>query len=41
MTREAFMQDGLASLLHMARGVGLPAGYVPQTCYFLWDGEKS
>ncbi|WP_346026705.1 GNAT family N-acetyltransferase [Beduinella massiliensis] len=40
MTREAFMQDGLASLLHMARGVGLPAGYVPQTCYFLWDGEE-
>lgn len=31
----------LPARLAAARGEGLPAGYVPETWYFLWDGSRA
>lgn len=39
MSWEQFRQTVLPRMLASAQGVGLRPGYVPQTSYFLWDGE--
>lgn len=36
---EQFRRTVLPRMLASAQGVGLRPGYVPQTSYFLWDGE--
>jgi len=39
VSREDFETKALPRMLAFAEGKGLPAGYVPETFYFLWDGD--
>ena len=40
VSREGFLQTALPRMLAWARGEDLPAGFVPETFLFLWDGEQ-
>ncbi len=39
VSREDFKARVLPSMIAWSRGEGLPEGYVPETIFFLWDGE--
>ena len=39
VSREDFRDRALPGMLRFAEGKGLPEGYVPETVYFLWDGD--
>ena len=39
VSREVFRDRALPQMLFFAEGKGLPEGYVPETFYFLWDGD--
>ena len=39
ITEEDFMKTALPRMLAFAKGEDLPEGYVPETFFFLWDGE--
>ena len=39
VSMEVFEQDAVPTMLAQAEGHLLPEGWVPQTCYFLWDDD--
>ena len=39
VSREDFETKALPQMIAFAEGKGLPEGYVPETIYFLWDGD--
>jgi len=39
VSREDFEAKALPQMIAFAEGRGLPEGYVPETFFFLWDGE--
>jgi len=39
VSREDFEQKALPEMLAFAEGKDLPEGYVPETFFFLWDGD--
>ena len=39
ISREDFEAKALPQMIAFSEGKGLPEGYVPETFYFLWDGE--
>ena len=40
VSREEFENKALPQMIRFAEGKGLPAGYVPETFLFLWDGDR-
>lgn len=40
VSRADFEQKALPQMMDYARGENLPEGFVPETFYFLWDGEE-
>jgi len=40
VSREVFADKALPGMLAAERGEGLPRGYVPETIFFLWDGDE-
>ena len=40
VTRESFRNEAIPAMIAQAEGEQLPEGWVPQTCYFLWDDDK-
>ncbi|MBQ8537810.1 MAG: GNAT family N-acetyltransferase [Clostridia bacterium] len=40
VSEEAFMQTVLPRMLLAPKGIGLPEGYVPETDFFLWEGDQ-
>lgn len=41
MTYEQFVAEAIPCCMDAARGIGIPPGYVPDTWYFLWDGDRA
>ena len=41
VSRDVFLNRALPEMLAFAEGTGLPAGYVPETFFFLWDDDKA
>ena len=39
VSREVFRDRALPEMLAFSEGKGLPDGYVPETFFFLWDGD--
>ena len=39
VSRDVFLNRALPEMLAFAEGTGLPAGYVPETFFFLWDDD--
>ena len=39
VSREDFTEKALPQMIAFAEGKGLPEGYVPETFFFLWDGD--
>ncbi|MCI8349751.1 MAG: GNAT family N-acetyltransferase [Oscillospiraceae bacterium] len=39
-SKEDFAQKILPGYISASQGIGIPEGYVPQTQFFLWDGDK-
>ena len=39
VSRDVFLNRTLPEMLAFAEGTGLPAGYVPETFFFLWDDD--
>ena len=39
VSREMFERKVLPEMLAFSEGAGLPEGYVPETFFFLWDGD--
>ena len=39
VSRAVFLHRALPEMLAFAEGTGLPAGYVPETFFFLWDDD--
>ncbi len=39
ISQEDFEQTALPKMIAHARGEGLPKGWVPQTCFFLWNDD--
>ena len=39
VSREVFRDSALPQMLFFAEGKGLPEGYVPETFFFLWNGD--
>ena len=40
VSREEFEAKALPQMIAFSEGKGLPAGYVPETFLFLWDGSR-
>jgi len=40
LSRHAFETAALPEMIAFSRGEGLPPGYVPETFFFLWDGQE-
>lgn len=38
--KDQFLRNVLPKLIDYDKGIGLPAGYVPETSYFLWDEQE-
>lgn len=39
-TKREDFDSALKSMIDSQSGIGLPEGYVPETIYFLWDGDE-
>ena len=39
VSRETFLEKVLPEMMAFSDGKGLPEGYVPETFFFLWDGD--
>ena len=39
VSRETFLEKVLPEMMAFSEGKGLPEGYVPETFFFLWDGD--
>lgn len=40
ISRSVFAHEALPRLIRYSRGLDLPVGYVPETCFFLWEDHR-